>query len=80
MVLRNLFEALLPREETEAFGSGPSAGVWRSMAADQLAGLYAENGGFGIARTLTSPDGKTSMRSERQWPYFSLDAIGNFRS
>lgn len=80
MVLRNLFESLLPKEETEAFGSGPSAGVWRSMVADQLAGLYAENGGFGVAKALTSLDGKTSMRSERQWPYFSLDTIGNFRS
>lgn len=80
MVLRNLFESLLPKEETDAFGSGPSAGVWRSMAADQLAGLYAENGGFGIAKTLTAPEGRTSMRSEGQWPYFSLDAIGSFGS
>lgn len=80
MVLRNLFETLLPREETKAFGSGPSAGVWRSMAADQLAGLFAENGGVGIARILASPDDKTAMRSEQQWPYFSLDAITNFRS
>lgn len=78
MVLRNLFEALLPKEETNAFGSGPSAGVWRSMAADQLAGIYAEKGGFRIAPVLASADGKTSMRSERQWPYFSLDAIGKF--
>lgn len=76
MVLRNLFESLLPREESGAFGTGPSAGVWRSLAADQLAGLYADSGGIGIASTLAErePGGSASQ----QWPYFSTDRIEAF--
>ena len=79
MVLRNLFETLLPKAESDAFGSGPSAGIWRAMAADQLAGVFADGGGIGIASMLAQPDGSRSMRPERQWPYFSLDSIAMFK-
>jgi hypothetical protein len=74
MVLRNLFESLLPQAESGAFGTGPSAGVWRSLAADQLAGVYAGSGGIGIASTLASESG--GMTS--QWPYFSTTKIEAF--
>ena len=74
-MLRNLFESLLPKEESGAFGSGPSAGVWRSMAADQLAGLYAGTGGIGIAAELSSEVGG---RDGSQWPYFSTRKIEAF--
>ena len=77
LVLRSLFEALLPGEETGSFGGGPSAGVWRSMAADQLAGVYSESGGIGIAELLNGDE--ASLRREAQWPYFSKDAISTFR-
>jgi hypothetical protein len=77
LVLRSLFEALLPGEESGSFGEGPSAGVWRSMAADQLAGVYSERGGIGIANLLT--DGASPLRREGQWPYFSKDAISTFK-
>ena len=77
LVLRNLFEALLPGEETGSFGGGPSAGVWRSMAADQLAVVYSESGGIGIAKSVNGDE--SSLRREAQWPYFSKDTISTFR-
>lgn len=75
MVLRNLFETLLPDEKTGAFGGGASAGVWRSMAADQLAGVYADSGGLGIARMLQSGSAGDGPSREAQWPYFALQPI-----
>lgn len=77
MVLRNLFETLLPESESGAFGTGPSAGVWRSMAADQMAGVYADAGGIGIARMLEEKNGeKPSPQAE--WPYFHISPIKDF--
>jgi hypothetical protein len=75
MVLRNLFESLLPKAESGAFGTGPSAGIWRSLAADQLAGLYANSGGIGIASTLA---GAGDGGSSAQWPYFESGKIEAF--
>ena len=76
MVLRNLFESLLPGPESGAFGSGPSAGVWRSLAADQLAGVYASSGGIGIASSLAT--GESGSGEQAQWPYFSTTKIEAF--
>lgn len=75
MVLRNLFESMLPAEDSGSFGTGPSAGVWRSMAADQLANVYADNGGAGIARMLAEKAPEQVPRPERQWPYFTLNPL-----
>lgn len=58
MVLRNLLETLLPGAESGAFGSGSSAGVWRSLAADQLAGLYADGGGSRHRRVIGRHEGR----------------------
>jgi peptidoglycan hydrolase FlgJ len=77
MVLRNLFESLLPPEGSGAFGSGPSAGVWRSLAADQLAGVYAGEGGIGIASSLTAHQ-QSAGAAGREWPYFSTGKIEAF--
>ena len=70
MVLRNMFEAMLPAETSGAFGTGPSAGIWHSLAADQLATLHANAGGIGIASDLAE-----GAVIERQWPYFTTDKI-----
>lgn len=78
MVLRNMFESLLPAEESGAFGEGPSSGVWRSLAADQLADIHAKTGGIGIADTLASVKQKDAPMQMRQWPYFSLAKISSF--
>lgn len=75
MVLRNLLESLLPDPSSGAFGGGSTAGVWRSMAADQLAGLYASTGGVGIAASLRSPQDVDVARQGDHWPYFSTDEI-----
>ena len=75
MVLRNLFESLLPDAGSGAFGPVPSAGVWRSLAADQLAGVYAGTGGIGIARTL---EGSGHEGAQGQWPYFTSGKIEAF--
>jgi hypothetical protein len=77
MVLRNLLESLLPDAKSGTFGTGPSAGVWRSLAADQLAGLYASSGGIGIAAALAGSDGD-AHGSNAQWPYFKTDGIKAF--
>ena len=77
MVLRNLLESLLPASESGAYGAGPSAGIWRSMAADQLAGLYAGSGGIGIAETLTAGNDRDGA-SQGGWPYFATDKIEAF--
>lgn len=76
-VLRNLFEALLPKSESGAFGTGPSADVWRSMAADELAKVYTEAGGTGIAGMVSGRDGNAPL-PDAQWPYFSLPSISSF--
>ena len=78
MVLRNLFETLLPQESSGAFGGGPSVGVWRSLAADQLAGVYADSGGIGIARMLRGPSEDGGGEAQGAWPYFSADKIEAF--
>ncbi|MFN4140575.1 rod-binding protein [Aestuariivirga sp.] len=78
MVLRNLFESLLPAVDSGAYGAGPSAGVWRSMAAEQFATTYAEAGGLGIADALSRERIGTEMAQVEQWPYFKLDAISSF--
>jgi peptidoglycan hydrolase FlgJ len=78
MVLRNLLESLLPESSSGAFGAGPSAGVWRSLAADQLAGLYAGSGGVGIAEALSAGDGERAADRGLQWPYFSTGKIEAF--
>ena len=75
MVLRNLFESLLPSEKSGVFGTGPSAGVWRSMAAEQLANVYADAGGLGIANMIQPADKAAGPQPERQWPYFTPQPI-----
>jgi hypothetical protein len=77
MVLRNLLESLLPTSESGAYGAGPSAGIWRSLAADQLAGLYAGSGGIGIAETLSAGKDRDGS-SQGGWPYFATDKIEAF--
>ncbi len=78
MVLRNMFESMLPAEDSGAFGESPSASVWRSLAADQLAGIYAKTGGIGIAATLASAHQEKAPVQVMQWPYFSLAKISSF--
>jgi flagellar protein FlgJ len=78
MVLRNLLESLLPNVGSGVFGTGPTAGVWRSLAADQLASLYADAGGIGIASALAAEGKAASGLEQNSWPFFSTDKIEAF--
>lgn len=53
-VLQGWLEILLPRETGGSFGTGPSADVWRSMMAEQLAAEVARAGGLGLNGILNT--------------------------
>lgn len=82
MVLRNFLESTLPSAESGAFGTDTAAGMWRSMAADQLAAVYAESGGLGIAKVLGRSGEDANMGARLtwagQWPYFATAQIRSF--
>lgn len=81
MVLRNVFELILPKEESGVYGGDVSSGVWRTMAADQLAVAFSRSGSVGIAGTLTEGTSTTAHRPaevQGQWPYFMVDQIRSF--
>lgn len=79
MVLRNMLEQLLPDAGSGAFGTGTSAEIWRSLAADQLAHVYSQAGGIGIGPMLAEQDtSRLAQSPEGQWPYFSTSQIRAF--
>lgn len=79
MVLRNMFESMLPAADSGIYGEeGSSSGVWRSLAADQLATTYANAGGLGIASALMKADANDGIVGRPQWPYFEQSAISSF--
>ncbi len=53
VLLQSFIEAMLPKDE-ELFGDKNSAGVYRSMMAEQLANQIAAAGGIGIAKSIES--------------------------
>lgn len=77
MVLRNLLEQLLPDAGSGAFGNGTSAAIWRSLAADQLANVYAQAGGIGTMLAEQDAQG-SAQAAEKQWPYFNTSEIRAF--
>jgi len=82
MMLRNMFEELLPAADGGSYGSGLSGRMWRSMVADNFASLYATAGGIGISEMLaangSSAKAPESDASDRQWPYFRGTTIAPF--
>ncbi|MFT3988548.1 rod-binding protein [Aestuariivirga sp.] len=77
-MLRNAIEDMLPAAESGAYGEGFAGGMWRSMAADQLADLLAARGGLGIAQTLRARETQDAAKPAGQWPYFQTQAIHDF--
>lgn len=80
--LQNMLESTLPPSGSSVYGDGPSAGVWRSLAAEQLAKVYSDAGGIGIAGALSlsqqsdrSPGG---ISTDGHWPYFSTSTIRSY--
>lgn len=78
MVLRNMFESMLPAADSGIYGEeNASSGVWRSLAADQLATTYVNAGGLGIAASLAHADNDGPV-SRGQWPYFEQPKLSGF--
>lgn len=76
MVLRNLFESMLPGAESGIYGQeNSSSGVWRSLFADNLATAYIDAGGLGIAASLEKQPAADGLVSRDQWPYFEQQAL-----
>ena len=78
MFLRNMFESMLPPAASGLYGEGTAGGIWRSMSADQLAGVFARSGGIGIAASLDRAAPDQNIPASRQWPYFEIDEIRAF--
>jgi Rod binding domain-containing protein len=49
MVLQSFLQSMLPSENEAVYGEGLAGDMWRSMMAEQIAGVMAERGGIGIA-------------------------------
>lgn len=49
MVLQTFVQNMLPREGSAVYGKGIAGDMWKSMMAEQIAGVMAERGGIGIA-------------------------------
>lgn len=61
-VLQTFVESMLPKGETALFGSGPGAGIWKSMLARSLGTELARLGGIGIAEMLAAADDRRADR------------------
>ena len=51
VLLQNFVESMLPKDD-DTFGDKNTAGAYRSMMAEQLAGQIAKAGGIGIAKAV----------------------------
>lgn len=51
VLLQNFVESMLPKDD-DSFGDAASAGIYRSMMAEQLATQIANAGGIGIAKAI----------------------------
>ena len=78
-LLRTAFEDILPPAESGSFGDGFAGGVWRSMAAEQFANLFADQGGVGIAammrKRVAMAEAEVAPTQSGQWPYFAQATI-----
>lgn len=74
-LLRTAFEDILPPADSGSFGDGFAGGVWRSMAAEQFANLFADQGGLGIAammrKRVAMAQAESGPSQSGQWPYFA---------
>lgn len=75
-LLRTAFEDILPPADSCAFGTGFAGGVWRSMAAEQFANLFADRGGLGLADEIRQRDtASVGPTASSQWPYFEQPSL-----
>ena len=51
-ILKTFVDAILPKDETNVYGSGSAGDIWKSMLSDQIARQVAKSGAFGISKRL----------------------------
>lgn len=82
LVWRSLYEAMMPQEGSAAFGEGAGAGIWRSMAVDQLASVSAQTGQLdlfpGRDHAASGPSGFVPLDATGGWPYFVSSPIRSY--
>ncbi len=79
MVLRNMFESILPAADSGIYGDeSASSGIWRSLAAEHLAATYTKAGGLGVAGALNRTSHGSEPVHRGQWPYFEQSKIAGF--
>ncbi|KQZ86984.1 flagellar biosynthesis protein FlgJ [Mesorhizobium sp. Root157] len=64
MVLQTFIQNMLPKDAEGVYGKGLAGDMWKSQLAEHLAGVVADNGGIGIARSLAAAhylDGKRKV-------------------
>ena len=83
-LIRNLLETMVPQEADGVLGGSFASGIWRSMAVDQMASLYAKAGGLGLSESIIAslgddPQAFGSIEGARtegaQWPRFEAERI-----
>jgi peptidoglycan hydrolase FlgJ len=60
-LLQSWLEALLPKEDSGAYGKGPGADIWRSMMAEQLSTQVVRAGGVGLHKLLTHKNSSVAV-------------------
>lgn len=49
MVLQSFLQSMMPSDQENVYGGGMAGDMWKSMLAEQVAGVMAKRGGIGIA-------------------------------
>ena len=52
MVLQTFIQNMLPKDAGAVYGKGMAGDMWKSLLAEQLAGVMAERGGIGISERV----------------------------
>lgn len=65
MMLQSFLQSMLPSENEAVYGEGLAGDMWRSMMAEQIAGVMAERGGIGVAdRILATHYGRMAEQEQ----------------
>ena len=52
MLLKSMFDEMLPKDAPDVYGSGVAGDVWRSMMSEKIADQVAKSGALGLADRL----------------------------
>ena len=52
MVLQTFIQNMLPKDTEQVYGKGVAGDMWKSLLAEQLAGVMAKRGGIGISERV----------------------------